>query len=84
MSNQEPLLNTKNWIIGGTALIIGLFIASILISGTLQDFINTEDTDPTFYNTGNPDDMTKKELKEYLQWKEDQRQKEDNKLKVFD
>lgn len=82
MSNQEPLLNTKNWIIGGSALIIGVFILNLLINGTIEDFIDNRNvnTEPTFYDTGNPEDMTEKELKEYLRWKEKQKEN----LKIFD
>lgn len=81
--NQDPLLDTKRWVIGGSALLIALFLASLFINGTINDVINKKEPVETFYDTGNPNDMTEKEMKEYLEWQNEQDQKEKENQKVF-
>lgn len=84
--NNEPLLDTKKWMIGGIALIIGLFLLNGVINGTFTEIKNNlnNESEPTFYDTGNPEDMTKEELEDYLEWQEKQGVKERNSQKVFD
>jgi hypothetical protein len=60
-----------------TGVLIG-FIFLICALGFIG--FNKDESDPTFLETGNPNNMTKKELEQYLEWKD--KQKDDE--KIFD
>lgn len=61
------------------AICFGLILILAIPFGILMD-----DSEPTFYDTGDTSDMTEKELGEYIEWQNDQNQKEQDNRKVFD
>lgn len=60
--------------------IIALFLWFVIISPIIQTINEHEVDDPTYYDTGNMEDMTKEEYEDFLKWKENQ----DKKEKMFD
>lgn len=63
---------------------IGLFIVSIVFIGSILFGIASDDSDPTYYDTGDPNDMNQEELEDYIEWQDKQNQKEFDKQKVYD
>ncbi|WP_066174680.1 hypothetical protein [Bacillus marinisedimentorum] len=57
-----------------------LFVGTIFIS----DVLNEQQDKNEFYKTGNPDDMTNKELEEFLDWKDKKDKEEWENKKAFE
>lgn len=59
-----------------SAVLISLFVIFVIF--------NNKSDEPTFYDTGDPRDMTNKEFQEFLEWKEKKKREEWENQKIFE
>lgn len=76
LSNQTTTKSNSNdsWL--GCMGCLGLIFLVIIIFASCGSSSSNYDSDPTFYDTGDPNDMTNREMEDFLDWKDKQNQRE--------
>lgn len=69
----SPTNNNNTW--WGCLGCLGVIVLFILLISSCS-LSSDSDSDPSYYDTGDPNDMTNKEMGDFLEWKDKQDQKE--------